>query len=320
MKERRADTVQSFFASLLLHALFFALVYFGLWWTRTTAPELLKGPVIEAELVDPNALTASMRRTLAQRPAQPAPAPPPPAETAPEETTPEQQPEPEPIPEDAPTPPQPVAQEQVPKPDTREQELATPEAISQKPPVDRAQEERRRQEQIDLTQRERQQEVERQRRLSAMEQMRQKQLADIRRQREAARKEANLAEQKLRQLADARRPAEPAASDSADAAASPPPGMGGQDDDLRARYLSAISNAVRMNWTRPDDVPTGVCPIHIEQARGGRVERVEVLPGCPYDELTRRSVEAAVLKAQPLPYAGFERVFIPSMTLRFRAE
>ena len=97
--------------------------------------------------------------------------------------------------------------------------------------------------------------------------------------------------------------------------------MGGQDDNLRARYLSAISNAVRMNWTRPDDVPAGaVCPIRIEQARGGRVERVEVMPNCPYDELTRRSVEAAVLKAQPLPYAGFERVFIDSLILRFRAE
>lgn len=317
MKERRADTVQSFFASLLLHALFFALVYFGLYWTRTAAPEPLKGPVIEAELIDPNALTASMRRTLAQRPEQATPPPPP--EVAPEETTPQQQPEPEPLPEVAPTPPQPVAQEPVPKPDTRDQELATPEAIADKPPVDRAQEERRRQEQIDLTKREQQLEAERKQRLSAMEQMRQKQLADIRRQREAAKREANLAEQKLRQIADRNNAAE--ASAQSDAAASPPPGQGGQSDDLRARYLSAISNAVRMNWTRPDDVPGGaVCPIRIEQSRGGRVERVEVMPNCPYDELTRRSVEAAVLKAQPLPYAGFESVFIDSLILRFRAE
>ena len=319
MKERRADTVQSFFASLLLHALFFALVYFGLYWTRTGAPELLKGPVIEAELVDPNALSASMRRTLAQRPERAKPTPPPPAEVAPEDVTPQQQPEPEPRPEVAPTPPQPVAQEQVPKPDTRDQELATPEAIAQKPPVDKAQEERRRQEQIDLTERERQQEIERKQRLSAMEQMRQKQLADIRKQREAAKREANLAEQKLKQIADRNNAAEAAAQTNAPA--SPSPGQGGQDDDLRAQYLSAISNAVRMNWTRPDDVPAGaVCPIRIEQARGGRVERVEVMPNCPYDELTRRSVEAAVLKAQPLPYAGFERVFIDSLILRFRAE
>ena len=59
MRETRADTVQSFIAALLLHALLFALMYFGLYWTRSAAPELLKGPVIEAELIDPNALSAS---------------------------------------------------------------------------------------------------------------------------------------------------------------------------------------------------------------------------------------------------------------------
>ena len=48
---------------------------------------------------------------------------------------------------------------------------------------------------------------------------------------------------------------------------------------------------------------------------GGEVIDVEVAAVCPYDELGRRSVEAAVLKAQPLPYAGFESVFIRELTL-----
>ena len=34
----------------------------------------------------------------------------------------------------------------------------------------------------------------------------------------------------------------------------------------------------------------------------------------------RRSVEAAVLKAQPLPYRGFESVFSRNLTINFRAE
>jgi colicin import membrane protein len=46
---------------------------------------------------------------------------------------------------------------------------------------------------------------------------------------------------------------------------------------------------------------------------------VTVSPSCPYDELGRRSVEAAVLKAQPLPYAGFEQVFQRNLTLNFEA-
>ena len=34
----------------------------------------------------------------------------------------------------------------------------------------------------------------------------------------------------------------------------------------------------------------------------------------------RRSVEAAVLKAQPLPYAGFEPVFARTLELNFVAQ
>ena len=62
----------------------------------------------------------------------------------------------------------------------------------------------------------------------------------------------------------------------------------------------------------------GPVPIRIRQVPGGEVIDVEVLPSCPYDELGRRSVEAAVLKAQPLPYAGFESVFKRDLILRFR--
>jgi len=312
VKETRADTVQAFIAALLLHALFFALVFFGLYWTQATAPANPAGPPVEAELIDPNALSAAMRRTLASRPEQAAPTPPQPEEAAPKE-----QPKPEPRPEDMPQPPQPVAQERVPEPDTREQEAASKQAVSTKPPLDKEQEAKRRQEQIDLTERERQEEEERTRRLSEMEKMRQQQLADIRKQRAQAAKDANLAEQKLKQIANARSAADAAAQ--ADSNASPPPGNNGPDNNLKAQYYAAISDAIKRNWTQPDNIPRDVfCPIRIRQVPGGEVIDVEVLPSCPYDELGRRSVEAAVLKAQPLPYAGFESVFARELTLRFK--
>lgn len=311
MKETRADTVQSIVAAIVLHALLFALMYFGLFWTWSEADEIQRGPVIEATLIDPNALSASMRRSLAKRPEQTTPAP--------QEIAPIEQPKPEPRPEDAPTPPQPIAQEVVPEPDVETQE-AVVDAPSPKPPAPKVQEAKQRQEQIDTTAQERQQQAERERRLSAMEQMRQKQLEDIRRQREANQKELNLREQKLRQIADARGMAEAAATADSNSEASPQPGSGGDADTLRSRWLQAIVDQIRQNWSRPDDVPNGMCPIRIQMERGGRVASVEVLPGCPYDELTRRSVEAAVLKAQPLPYAGFERVFQPELRLGFRAE
>ena len=47
---------------------------------------------------------------------------------------------------------------------------------------------------------------------------------------------------------------------------------------------------------------------------------VEFDNSCPYDALGRRSVEAAVRRAEPLPYAGFESVFNRRLNLNFTAQ
>lgn len=65
-------------------------------------------------------------------------------------------------------------------------------------------------------------------------------------------------------------------------------------------------------------MPNLPCRIAITQLPGGEVISAEVEPGCPYDDLAKRSVEAAVLKAQPLPYAGFEPVFSRKLVFTFR--
>ena len=74
-------------------------------------------------------------------------------------------------------------------------------------------------------------------------------------------------------------------------------------------------------WIRPDTVPLGQrCRVSIRQIPGGEVIDVEVQPGCPFDEAGRRSLEAAVLRAKPLPYRGFESVFQRNLTLNFEAQ
>ena len=314
MKETRADTNAAVLAALALHALLFALMFIGLWWTRASTPVSAAGPVIEADLVDPNALSAPMRRALdapAKAPPQPQPV---------EDAAPPPQPVPEPRPQDAPVPPQPQAQEPVPVPDAREQERVERDAEAARRAASE-QEEKRRQEQIDLTERQRQDAAEKQQRLA------QQQIADklkkIRAEREKASRAADLAEQKLKQLADAssRNAAEAAAQADANASTSPPPGNNGVDPDLAARYAAALQEAILRNWTRPDTVPLGQrCRITIKQLPGGEVISADVAPSCPYDELGRRSVEAAVLKAQPLPYAGFEAVFSRTLNLNFEAQ
>jgi colicin import membrane protein len=48
------------------------------------------------------------------------------------------------------------------------------------------------------------------------------------------------------------------------------------------------------------------------------VIQVSVTSPCNADDLTRRSIEAAVLKAQPLPYRGYESVFERDITFNFK--
>ena len=91
-----------------------------------------------------------------------------------------------------------------------------------------------------------------------------------------------------------------------------------------ARYAAALQQAIAQNWTRPESVPLGQrCKLTIHQLPGGTLvpgREVENDPSCPYDDAGKRSIEAAVLKAQPLPYAGFEKVFVRNPTVNFEAQ
>lgn len=299
MRETRADTTQAFVYAVALHALLFALMYFGLWWTRQSTPQESWGVPVEAEVVDASALSPSLQRALKREAAKPPPPPPAPME----------EPLPEPIPE-TPPPPQPQAQERLPEPDVVDQEEVRPDAVS---PDTRAreQEAKQRQQQVDLDEQERQkQEQQKQREI-------QQRIARIQAERQKLKRQADQSAQRLQQLADWKAQQ---ASDAA-ASASPPPGNPDADNALRARYAAALVNAIRSNWSRPDNVPRTVrCIIDITQLPGGKVIAVDVSSSCPYDALGKRSVEAAVLKAQPLPYAGFEAVFQRTLYLNFEAQ
>ncbi|WP_258224028.1 TonB C-terminal domain-containing protein, partial [Stenotrophomonas sp. HMWF003] len=84
---------------------------------------------------------------------------------------------------------------------------------------------------------------------------------------------------------------------------------------------AAIQQKVLASWTRPDNVPFGQrCKIVIQQLPGGTVNSANVSPDCPFDEAGRRSIEAAVRNAQPLPYRGFEAVFQRTINFTFTAQ
>jgi colicin import membrane protein len=297
--ETTADKIRALLLAAGVHLACVLVVVIGLFWTRAEAPLSVAGSPIEASLVSAPPASFQPAASLAQ----PVPAAPPP------------QPTPVPRPQQAETPPQPEPQAPVPRPDTREVERAAQLAREQAEEKAREeQQERRRQEQVLLEEERRQREAERRERLRQQELARERELAEIRRQREDAERQRRLEAERLQQITDQRSQAPPSRD--------PGPqqrqlGNEGTDDSLRGRYMLAIQQAVTRAWLRPEHVTAVQCRLRIIQIPGGEVISVNVLSPCAADELTRRSMEAAVLKAQPLPYSGFETVFSREATLTF---
>ena len=335
--------------ALLVHVLV-ALVFIVAWlWSPSRSTEAAAGdPAVEASLELSAAEAAAARSALRaseKLPQLPEPVQDVQPEPVPEDTVPPPQPIPEPRPQDAPTPQQHNAQERIAQPDTVDQERVSALAIAEEK-ARQEQEAKRRQEQIDLTERKRveeaeqklrlakqQEEADRQKKLAdeqrkaneaKAEQERQQKIAEIRRKREQAEREAKLAEQRLRQVADARAratAATPAASSTSGGPATATPGQGGTSNDLTAKYAAAIQQAVVAQWNKPDNVPNGTrCRILIRQLPGGEVVSAQVQPGCSMDAAAQDSIERAVLRAQPLPFRGFESVFRRELMFTFTAQ
>lgn len=301
MRETRADTRRALLEALGLHAVLFAVLFAGLQWSRDNAANAAAGEPIEADLVDPGALSAAMQRAL-RRDAEPLPEPMP---------EPVDAPLPAPVPEDVP-PPQPAQlPPPVPEPAPVEQGRVRRDAPSPEvAKVPREQDEQRKPPpQVDL-------DAQRKAEAQRAEQQRQRQLEEIRRKREQAARERTQAEMRAQQLADAT-----GSATSGSGAGAPAPGNRGTDTGLEARYVAAIQQAIVRQWVRPESVQLGQrCRITIRQLPGGEVADVAVSGACPLDEMGRQSVERAVLKASPLPYAGFESVFNRTLNLNFLAE
>lgn len=89
---------------------------------------------------------------------------------------------------------------------------------------------------------------------------------------------------------------------------------GSNDDGLRAAYLAALRAAIRQHWNYQGSPQQ--CNLTIKQTAGGMVQSA-ITGECALAPSDRRALEAAVLMAQPLPYAGYESVFGAEISLRF---
>lgn len=243
----------------------------------------LEGPVIEATLVGPVG------------------APPPPAAKHAQKASPKHEQKAEPAPKPPPPAPVRVLPTPVQQPALKDQEKIA-EIAEQQAQQQKAQEAQQKQRMAELTK-----EKEAERIL--------KELARVKAQSEAQQRKINLETQKAQQLADLRKASESQNAQNVPIAKQAMTGQAGTDNNA---YIAALQNAITQNWLRPDNIPVGVvCPVEIVQIPGGQVISAKVLPSCPFSDVARHSVEAAVLGSSPLPYKGFEKQFQRDIIFNF---
>jgi len=89
---------------------------------------------------------------------------------------------------------------------------------------------------------------------------------------------------------------------------------------LRTAYAVAIRDRILASWLPPPSVTSGQhCRVSITQLPGGTIVSVKVDAACQFDAAGKAALERAVLRAQPLPYKGFEAVFDRSLNIGFTA-
>jgi colicin import membrane protein len=87
-----------------------------------------------------------------------------------------------------------------------------------------------------------------------------------------------------------------------------------------ARYEYAIHKQIQRYWIKPPSAVPGIeCVIHVRQLPGGEVVRASI-GQCNGDDAVKRSIEAAVFKASPLPEPENPTLFDRNLRITFKPE
>ena len=89
---------------------------------------------------------------------------------------------------------------------------------------------------------------------------------------------------------------------------------------MLAQYKAIIQQRVQRNWIRPPEAQPGLeCEVFVSQIPGGEVVGVR-FGRCNGDEVVRRSIESAVLRASPLPPPPDPTLFERNLVFVFKPE
>jgi colicin import membrane protein len=89
---------------------------------------------------------------------------------------------------------------------------------------------------------------------------------------------------------------------------------------LLNQYIALIEQHIVRNWNRPPSARPGLeCRVRVAQTPGGTVLSVQI-DQCNGDAAVKQSIEAAVMRASPLPPPPDPRLFERNLVLVFRPE
>jgi colicin import membrane protein len=87
---------------------------------------------------------------------------------------------------------------------------------------------------------------------------------------------------------------------------------------LLNQYIAMIQQAIVRNWNRPPSARSGLeCTVKVAQTPSGTVLSVQI-GQCNGDAAVKQSIEAAVIKASPLPPPPDPRVFERNLVFVFK--
>ena len=92
------------------------------------------------------------------------------------------------------------------------------------------------------------------------------------------------------------------------------------DSGALAHYQFALQQKIQRNWVRPPTATAGLeCVVNVRQLPGGEVVGITI-GQCNGDAAVRRSIEAAVFKASPLPQPEDPNLFQRDLRITFKPE
>lgn len=93
-----------------------------------------------------------------------------------------------------------------------------------------------------------------------------------------------------------------------------------EDAGLLDQYVRMIENRIQQSWIRPASARPGLeCVVNVQQIPSGDVVDVRI-GRCNGDEAVVRSIEAAVLRASPLPRPPVQSLFARNLEVIFRPD